>query len=100
MRRPRIEWRHRGVGGIDEQGRRKGRGGQRVRDDRRGSCKWRRSADRGIRDVQCQDPTYLHRAQPPDRRGNFDIGVEVSLVQGGEGAQGCSERRRDAVTAG
>ena len=56
--------------------------------------------DRGIRDVRCQDPAYPHRAQPPDRRGNFDIGVEVSLVQGGEGAQGCSERRRDAVTAG
>ena len=81
-------------------GRRKGRGRRRVRDDRRGSGEWRGGADRGLRDVRCQDPGGPYGPQPPDRRGDLDIGFEVTVVQGGEGSQGCGERRTKAVTVG
>ncbi len=36
---------------------------------------------------------------PPDRRGDFDIGVEVTVVQGRKGTQGIGEGRPEAVTA-
>ena len=36
---------------------------------------------------------------PPDRRGDLDIGVEITVVQGREDTQGRSERRWQAVTS-
>ena len=36
----------------------------------------------------------------PDRRGDLDIGVEVTVIQGGEGTQGCGERQPRIVTVG
>ena len=69
------------------------------RDDRRGSCKWRRSADRGNRNPRHQEPAGPHRPQPADRRGDLRIGVEITFVQGREDTQGRSERRREAVAS-
>ena len=47
-----------------------------------------------------QDPPGPYRLQPPDRRGDFDIGFEVTVVQGGEANRGCGERRQEVVTVG
>ena len=41
-----------------------------------------------------------YRPQPQDRRVDLDIGFEVTVVQGGEGNQGCGERRPEVVTVG
>ena len=37
---------------------------------------------------------------PKTGRGDLDIGIEVTVVQGGEGNQGCGERRPEVVTVG
>ena len=67
----------RSAGGEDrsEQGGCQGRGGRRVRDHRRGACRWRGCPGAGIRDLRHQEPASPHRTQPGDRRGRFDIGV-------------------------
>ena len=54
----------------------------------------------GFGDVRCQDPGGPYRPQPPDRRGDLDIGFEVTVVQGGEGTQGCGERRNEGRDRG
>ena len=41
--------------------------------------------DRGLRDIHRQDLAGPYRPQPQDRRGDLDIGFEVTVVQGGEG---------------
>ena len=43
--------------------------------------------------------TSPHRPQSPNGRGDVDIGVDVSIIQGGEGAQGRGERRPKILTA-
>ena len=37
--------------------------------------------------------------KPANRRGDLDIGVEITVVQDREDTQGRSERRREAVTS-
>ena len=45
-------------------------------------------------------PGRLVPAATPGTARHLDIGVEVTVVQGGEGTQGCGERRPKVVTVG
>ena len=54
----------------------------------------------GFGTFTARTPAGSYQPQPPDRRGDLDIGVEVTVIQGGEGTQGCGERRPKVVTVG
>ena len=69
------------------------RGGRRVRGGEGGLGKWRRGADRRIRNLRHQEPSGPHGAQPADRREPVDRGFDRAGLQAGQGAQGCRERK-------
>ena len=51
-----------------------------------------------IRDLRHQKQAGPHRTQPEDRRGGFDIGVDIAHIQGREGAAGCRQWRCRVMT--
>ena len=45
-----------------------------------------------IRRIRYQKQAGPHRTEPEDRRGGFDVGVDIARVQGREDTEGCRVR--------
>ena len=70
--------------------------GRRVRGHRRGTCQRRGGLDCGIRGLRHRKQAGANRTLHENRRGSFDIGVDIADIQGQEHAAGCRQCRSRA----
>ena len=72
----------------------RGRGGCRVRGDRRGPSQGRGRADRRVPDLRHQEPPRPHGAQSEDRREPEHRRLDRTDIEGRQAVAGCRQRGR------